>query len=66
MGDAVVGSDAREFPAGYFILSTAFYSTDLAAADKHLERLLEYDFDAGLLYHGFSVVENPLRHSTQS
>jgi hypothetical protein len=30
----------RGFPAGYFIFPTAFYSTDLAAADKHLERLL--------------------------
>jgi hydroxyacylglutathione hydrolase len=58
MGDAVFGSDARGLPAGYFVLPTAFYSTDLVAADKNLERLLEYDFDAGLLYHGSSVVEN--------
>jgi acyl-CoA synthetase (AMP-forming)/AMP-acid ligase II len=33
-------------------------NADLAAADEHLERLLEYDFDAGLVYHGSSVSEN--------
>jgi hydroxyacylglutathione hydrolase len=40
------------------MLPTAFYSADLAAADEHLERLFEYDFDAGLVYHGSSVSEN--------
>lgn len=58
MGDAVFGSDARGLPAGYFVLPTAFYSADLVAADEHLERLLEYDFDAGLVYHGSSVTED--------
>jgi hydroxyacylglutathione hydrolase len=58
MGDAVFGSDCRGLPAGYFVLPTAFYSTDLGAADENLERLLEYDFDAGLLYHGSSVTED--------
>lgn len=58
MGDAVFGSDARGLPAGYFVLPTAFYSADLAAADEHLERLLDYDFDTGLVYHGSSVTEN--------
>lgn len=58
MGDAVFGSDSRGLPAGYFVLPTAFYSTDLAAADENLERLLDYDFDAGLVYHGSSVLED--------
>jgi hydroxyacylglutathione hydrolase len=58
MGDAVFGSDTRGLPAGYFVLPTAFYSADLAATDENLERLLEYDFDAGLLYHGSSVTED--------
>lgn len=58
MGDAVFGSDSRGLPAGYFVLPPAFYSADLAAADEHLERLLDYDFDAGLVYHGSSVTED--------
>lgn len=58
MGDAVFGSDARGLPAGYFVLPTAFYSADLVAADEHLERLLDYDFDAGLVYHGSSVTDD--------
>jgi hydroxyacylglutathione hydrolase len=58
MGDAVFGSDCRGLPAGYFVLPTAFYSTDLGAADENLERLLQYEFDVGLLYHGSSVTED--------
>ena len=58
MGDAVFGSDCRGLPTGYFVLPTAFYSVDLAAADESLERLLSYEFDAGLVYHGSSVLEN--------
>ncbi|WP_160134971.1 MBL fold metallo-hydrolase [Halococcus salsus] len=57
MGDAVFGSDVRGLPAGYFVLPTAFYSTDLNAADENLERLLDYEFDAGLVYHGSSVTD---------
>lgn len=55
LGDAVFGSDARGLPAGYFVLPTGFYSEDLLAADANLERLLEYEFDIGLVYHGSSV-----------
>ena len=58
LGDAVFGSDARGLPAGYFVLPTAFYSADLAAADANLDALLEYEFDVGLLYHGSSVTED--------
>lgn len=55
LGDAVFGSDARGLPAGYFVLPTGFYSEDLLEADETLERLLEFDFDVGLVYHGSSV-----------
>jgi glyoxylase-like metal-dependent hydrolase (beta-lactamase superfamily II) len=58
MGDAVFGSDARGLPAGYFVLPTAFYSADLATADESLERLLEYEFDVGLLFHGSNVLSD--------
>ncbi|WP_436348335.1 MBL fold metallo-hydrolase [Natronorubrum sp. FCH18a] len=55
LGDAVFGSDARGLPEGHFVLPTAFFSEDLAAADENLERLLEYEFEAGLVFHGSSV-----------
>jgi len=57
LGDAVFGSDARGLPAGYFVLPTAHYSADLGAADDSLERLLAYDFEVGLVYHGSNVTE---------
>ncbi|MFC7203283.1 MBL fold metallo-hydrolase [Haloferax namakaokahaiae] len=55
LGDAVFGADARGLPAGYFVLPTGFYSADLNTADASLERLLDYSFDVGLVYHGSSV-----------
>ncbi|MFB6090562.1 MAG: MBL fold metallo-hydrolase [Halobellus sp.] len=57
IGDALFGSDARGLPAGYFVLPTAHYSTDLAKADEELSNLLDYDFEVGLVYHGSSVTE---------
>jgi glyoxylase-like metal-dependent hydrolase (beta-lactamase superfamily II) len=58
IGDALFGSDARGLPAGHFVLPTAHYSADLATADESLDRLLAFDFDVGLVYHGSSVIEN--------
>jgi glyoxylase-like metal-dependent hydrolase (beta-lactamase superfamily II) len=58
VGDALFGSDARGLPAGYFVLPTAHYSADLATADDSLSRLLDYEFDVGLVYHGSSVTED--------
>ena len=58
IGDAAFGSDARGLPAGYFVLPTAHYSADVAAADESLTRLTEYDFGVGLVYHGSSVTED--------
>ena len=58
MGDAVSGADQRGLPAGYFHLPPAVYSADLNLAEDNLERLLEYEFDVGLVFHGSSVTEN--------
>lgn len=58
LADAVFGSDSRGLPQGYFVLPTAYFSEDLAAADEALERLLEYEFDAGLVFHGSSVLSD--------
>lgn len=55
LGDCVFGSDSRGLPHGYFVLPPAYYSEDLGAADENLERLLDYAFDVGLVYHGSSV-----------
>ena len=56
MGDAANGSDRRGLPAGYFTLPSS--SQDLDLALKSLEKLLDYEFDLGLVFHGTSVREN--------
>lgn len=58
MGDAVFGSDLRGLPTGYFVLPPAVYSEDLNLADASLEKLLDYEFEVALLYHGSSVTED--------
>lgn len=55
MGDALSGADQRGLPAGHFHLPPAVYSRNLNRAEESLERLLEYEFDAGLVFHGSSV-----------
>ena len=57
MGDAVSGADQRGLPAGYFHLPPGVYSQNLNEAEANLERLTEYDFDVGLVFHGSSVLE---------
>lgn len=57
LGDALSGSDQRGLPAGYFHLPPAVYSQDLNEAEANLERLLDYEFDTGLVFHGSSVIE---------
>ena len=57
LGDALSGADQRGLPVGYFHLPPARYSADLNQAEASLERLLDYEFDAGLVFHGSSVLE---------
>lgn len=54
-GDAVFGADLRGLPAGYLIPPPALYSDNVNQAEESMERLLEYDFDAALVFHGSSV-----------
>ena len=61
MGDAASGADQRGLPAGYFVLPPAIYSKDLNAAETNLERLLDFTFEVGLVYHGSSVREGARR-----
>lgn len=58
IGDALMGADLRGLPAGYLTLPPEVYSNDLNAADQNLEKLLGYEFDAALVFHGSSVLEN--------
>lgn len=58
MGDAVSGADQRGLPAGYFHLPPAVYSENLNEAEANLDRLLAYEFDVGLVFHGSSVTEH--------
>lgn len=55
LGDALSGADQRGLESGQFHLPPAIYSSDLNRAEASLERLLEYEFDVGLVYHGSSV-----------
>jgi glyoxylase-like metal-dependent hydrolase (beta-lactamase superfamily II) len=56
LADAVSGADQRGLPAGYFHLPPGVYTDDLGRAERSLERLAEYEFDAGLVFHGSSVL----------
>jgi glyoxylase-like metal-dependent hydrolase (beta-lactamase superfamily II) len=55
--DAVSGADLRGFPEGYLLPHAAVYAEDLKEAELSLDRLLDYEFDAALVYHGSSVTE---------
>lgn len=56
-GDALFGADLRGFPPGYLIAPPALYSEDVNQAEESLEKLLDYDFDAALVFHGSAVTE---------
>lgn len=58
MGDAMFGADRRGLPEGYLIPPPAAFSEDLHEAEENLDKLLEYEFDAALVFHGTSVTEN--------
>lgn len=57
-GDAVSGADQRGLPQGYLLLPPAVYSEDLNEAEESLERLLAYEFDAALTFHGSPVLSD--------
>ena len=56
IGDAAFGADLRGLPEGYLIPPPALYSENLSQAEQSLETLLDYDFDAVLVFHGSSVL----------
>lgn len=58
LGDVLIGADRRGLPSGYFHLPEGIYSLDLIDAERYLERLLDYEFEIGLVTHGSSVFED--------
>lgn len=63
LGDAASGSDRRGLPKGYLIhppQSTHVNQSpqDVVDAEENLARLLDYEFDVALVFHGSSVLED--------
>ncbi len=58
-GDALDGADRGGLTAGYLLPPPALFNDDHRAAELNLYRLLEYDFDTLLVFHGSHVFENP-------
>ena len=54
--DALDGSDRRGLPAGYLLPGPGLYNDDHDAAAESLQRLLEYDIDSVLVFHGSHVL----------
>lgn len=54
----MIGADWRGLPPGYFVMVEGIYSEDMIAAEYYIERLQEYEFDIGLVFHGSSVLED--------
>lgn len=57
MGDALSGADQRGLPDGYLLLPPGDKSRDLKEAERNLRKLLDFDFEAALVFHGSSVTE---------
>lgn len=56
-GDVAVGADVRGLPEGYFTIHGESVTDDPRAAEQNLTTLRDYDFEAGLVFHGTSVLE---------
>ena len=56
-GDVVVGADIRGLPAGYFTIHGEGVTDDPRRAEQNLVILRDYEFEAGLVFHGSSVLE---------
>lgn len=57
-GDVLDGADRRGLPEGYLLPPPETYNDDHAAAERGLDRLLEYTFDSVFVFHGSHVYEN--------
>lgn len=57
LGDAVSGGGQSRFSAGRFHLPPPAYSGDRNRAARSLVKLLDYEFEVGLVFHGSSLRE---------
>lgn len=57
-GDVLDGADRRGLPAGYLLPPPETFNHDHGAAERNLEKLLGYDFDAVLVFHGSHVLDD--------
>jgi glyoxylase-like metal-dependent hydrolase (beta-lactamase superfamily II) len=55
LADAVSGADQRGLSGGFHLPPEKF-TEDLGQAERSLEKLTDYEFDAGLVFHGSSVL----------
>lgn len=56
LADALSGADQRGLSGG-FHLPPGKFTDDLNEAERSLERLLDYEFEVGLVFHGTNVLE---------
>jgi glyoxylase-like metal-dependent hydrolase (beta-lactamase superfamily II) len=54
--DALDGADRRGLPAGYLLPGPGLYNEDHDLAAESLQRLLEYEIDSVLVFHGSHVL----------
>ena len=57
-GDAISGADQRGLPAGQFHLPPAVHTLNLNQAEETLEKILQYNFNSALLFHGSNVLDD--------
>jgi glyoxylase-like metal-dependent hydrolase (beta-lactamase superfamily II) len=55
--DVLDGADRRGLPEGYLLPPPETFNHDHQAAERNLERLLEYEFDSVFVFHGSHVHE---------
>ena len=57
-GDAISGADQRGLPSGQFHLPPAVHTVNLNQAEETLEKILQYNFNSALLFHGSNVLDD--------
>jgi len=58
-GDVLDGADRRGLPEGFLLPPPETFNHDHAAAERNLEKLLDYEFDEVFVFHGSHVTEDP-------
>ena len=57
-GDVLDGADRRGLPAGYLLPPPETFNHDHAAAERNLDKLLDYEFDEIFVFHGSHVTDD--------